>query len=753
MADSINAPITEEVIIISAPVVVGEIGAQGAQGTPGLNGLQGIDGHSPVVGISGDQITIDGQITGDHLTGPQGIKGDVGPQGIKGDVGPQGIKGDTGPQGIKGDVGPQGIKGDVGPQGIKGDVGPQGIKGDVGSQGIKGDVGSQGIKGDTGPQGIKGDTGPQGIKGDTGPPGTTDYNYLTNKPTIPSALSALSDDTNNRRVSDTEKSTWNGKQNHSTALDNVSGVNTGDQDLSGLVSKSTTVNGHDLNSNITISGSDIQVSQIGTPSTVDTLSDFFNLGWSAGVVSGGNITDNGDGSINISSGEGILRSSADTHAPIYSSTFSGITADFPADGATTYYFIDYNAGSFVIRSSTIITSFNCLDKCHLYTISREGTNLFILDAREQNVDSNRKARKRNYETAPFAHAPGGTILGASGLFLSLTAGVFYFSYVRIPHGVFDTSLSGTTVDRVIMSHWQNGSGGWNYSATDKQVNNLKYDDTTGTLHDLDTNHFGVRWIYLILGIIPKFSFVYDTGNYALLTDAKNAGVPASLPPSILTNGVLVGRCIVQKSASSLSDVSSSFNVSFVPSSASLPSVAGANGQVQYNLNGVLAADAQFTWDSVSESLNISGATILTDNPVAISGASTSGFLQVNLQNRTATDSADYVITADLGNNNALYADLGIGNSNYSSSVWDAVVPYDTYLFGDGGNVVLASLSVGKKINHYIAQTEHEIHPADLVVSMDVNGIDLPAGKHYRENGLSMKAYIAAMSTSMAMGGF
>ena len=48
------------------------------------------------------------------------------------------------------------------------------------------------------------------------------YNDLTNKPTIPTALSDLSDDSTHRIVSDTEKSTWNAKSNFSGSYNDLS---------------------------------------------------------------------------------------------------------------------------------------------------------------------------------------------------------------------------------------------------------------------------------------------------------------------------------------------------------------------------------------------------------------------------------------------------------------------------------------------------------------------------------------------------
>jgi hypothetical protein len=53
-------------------------GAPGPAGVPGAPGAPGAPGHSPILIWSGDQIAIDGSITGPHLTGPAGPPGPIG---------------------------------------------------------------------------------------------------------------------------------------------------------------------------------------------------------------------------------------------------------------------------------------------------------------------------------------------------------------------------------------------------------------------------------------------------------------------------------------------------------------------------------------------------------------------------------------------------------------------------------------------------------------------------------------------------
>ena len=121
-------------------LVKGPQGEQGPRGLQGEQGIQGIQGEQGEEGPEGPQGP-----TGQ--TGPQGPKGDKGDTGATGATGAQGPQGEQGIQGIQG---PKGDTGDEGPEGPQGPIGPQGATGPKGDKGDTGATGPQGPKGDTG---------------------------------------------------------------------------------------------------------------------------------------------------------------------------------------------------------------------------------------------------------------------------------------------------------------------------------------------------------------------------------------------------------------------------------------------------------------------------------------------------------------------------------------------------------------------------------------------------------------------------
>jgi hypothetical protein len=180
--------------------------------------------------------------------------------------------------------------------------------------------------------------------------------------------------------------------------------------------------------------------------------------------------------------------------------------------------------------------------------------------------------------------------------------------------------------------------------------------------------------------------------------------------------------------------------------------AGLDTEIQYNDEGSFGSTSKFTYDKVSSTVKIGeGVTPLPDNPLAVQ-ANVDSYLQINLQNDSthADASADYIVTADDGDDENYWGDFGICNSGYDSEIWDVSAPHDAYLMVDGGNLVLGTLTSTKVIKFFIANTDHEGHPADVIGEFDADGLNLVTGMTYRINGVDILA--SGMSNPMTASG-
>lgn len=75
------------------------------------------------------------------------------------------------------------------------------------------------------------------------------------------------------------------------------------------------------------------------------------------------------------------------------------------------------------------------------------------------------------------------------------------------------------------------------------------------------------------------------------------------------------------------------------------------------------------------------------------------YTQFSLQNLNGGTlaSADFVITADTGNDTTNYSDMGVASSGHSDPLYSIVLPLDAYYYTNGGNLVLGTQTVGKII--------------------------------------------------------
>lgn len=283
-----------------------------------------------------------------------------------------------------------------------------------------------------------------------------------------------------------------------------------------------------------------------------TQDDLMDIVWSAGAISGFTLTDNGDGSANLSSGVAYLRTSASETAPIEKFNI-GVTLNIAlTDGALNYVFLDYNAGSPVVDVSTNVADFNCLNKCILWLVTRVGTTLYYQSQIAQNVDSNRKLRRRFIESELIFRAQG-IILSATLLKVEVTAGIVFFGLYEHPVSSINTGVSDS------FTYVYDNMGTWTRVAAQTDIDNAQYSNGAGLLI-LTNNKWKVDWLYVIPDSPDAWFLVYGEGQYNNYQEAKLATPPA-LPPELASMGMLVGRYIIQKSAATPYS-ESAFNVTF-----------------------------------------------------------------------------------------------------------------------------------------------------------------------------------------------
>lgn len=326
----------------------------------------------------------------------------------------------------------------------------------------------------------------------------------------------------------------------------------------------------------------------GTASQVVTPNQFYDHSWSATSISGLALTDNGDGTVDIASGESVLQPTATDGTQLICVTVPAKTGLAITDNSVNYVYADYNSGTPQVAATTSIDGFNCRDKCLIYIVSREGTDLHIVDARSQGVNSNIKHRRALLEIEFMRHSKGGTQLSnPSGLTLSVTAGAFWFGLAKTTHLAFDTSVAGTGDYNIFRYYYRAAISGWTKVIEQKSIDNTKYDDGSGTLATLNNNKYKVDWIYLLPNTPSIIAVVYGQAEYANVSEARAALPPSEIPPIISGAGALIGRVILEKSAATFYQIDSSlvdtFNTSTAISHNGLSGLQGGTLAEYYHL--------------------------------------------------------------------------------------------------------------------------------------------------------------------------
>lgn len=302
--------------------------------------------------------------------------------------------------------------------------------------------------------------------------------------------------------------------------------------------------------------SDIEVSRL-AGSTYDDVQDYIDVYGSRGLISGGEITDNGDGTVNVAAGTAWLRISDTALASLPFVDFGAEANLALTDQQVNYIYVDYNAGTPLVLATINFATIANDTRALLAITFRDGNEIHITYLDGLGTDIASKINLHLFQRFGISRT-NGLIIGSSNRYITLTPGIIWGGLKDSSSAGFDTDPGGGA-DTFTGWHTPDSGGSWNKELAQSEVDNLQYNDITSGLVTLTANRYVVGWVWVDFDG-ENLHYQYGQGDYTL-NQAVAAQPPAVTPPLITGYCFLVGKVIMQKSAATM-EAQSHFDLSF-----------------------------------------------------------------------------------------------------------------------------------------------------------------------------------------------
>lgn len=296
-------------------------------------------------------------------------------------------------------------------------------------------------------------------------------------------------------------------------------------------------------------------------SSLKNLHDYRKVTGSPGIVSGGALSNGAAGTVNIAAGVAIFRVTDSDSAELDCHDFGPFTNVAIPSNTNRFIYIDYNGGSPTTFLSTD-RAIHDQTKIQIGSAANEGGTI------TDRVDLSQNLPGGIYWAEHYLrHVFGIVRAGGAGLILSstgtrnlaVTAGELHYGRNLFEISAFNTAVSGT-FDR----YYRDGGGGWTKVAAQTTWADIpaQWDNNSGILQAVPSGRFLSSWIYQELD--GHVVMLYPQVLTSTLANELLSTPPASVPPRLDAEGMLIGRIIYKWNGSDdlLQEVQTVFTTTF-----------------------------------------------------------------------------------------------------------------------------------------------------------------------------------------------
>ncbi len=294
----------------------------------------------------------------------------------------------------------------------------------------------------------------------------------------------------------------------------------------------------------------------GSP-TVDQMQEYLNNTGSSGYFTGGILSDGGSGTINVTAGEGFIRTTANDNAPLQSFTWAAANGIAVTNDTTQYVFVD-DTGTINLNTDEFNES---VDNIMLGVVTDEGgaiSHAFNLGVRLQESIGQMGRYIRHVDDVVRNRRKGGLLFGESGdvnRFVTVTEGQLEWGRTSYPIPTFNTSGADTFDTYSAGGQEATGVSAWP---------NTHYDDEGVLTELLNNNKWAVLWWY----IEPDGHIVmlYGRAQYNTEGQAEDEPEPTENVPNRLSSAsVIASKFIFQKGEDVTAKIETAFGTPFTGS--------------------------------------------------------------------------------------------------------------------------------------------------------------------------------------------